>query len=85
MGSLLALACPCLDETVVSRNRSVDTFLLKNVIFLHFLTNTFNECTYLDKLNMMNLYLVKFEARWILNERAFCCFIIFFIWKWILT
>ena len=28
-------------------------------------------------LNMMNLYLVKFEARWILNERAFHGFIIF--------
>ena len=36
-------------------------------------------------LNMMNLYLVKFEARWILNERTFYGFIILFIWKWILT
>ena len=36
-------------------------------------------------LNMVNLYLVKIEAQWILNERAFYCFIIFFIWKWILT
>ena len=35
--------------------------------------------------NMMNLYLVKFEAQWILNERMFYCFIILFIWKWILT
>ena len=63
MGSLLALVCPCLDETVASRNRSVDHFLLKNEIFLNFLANTFIECTYLDKLNMVNLYLVKFEAR----------------------
>ena len=29
--------------------------------------------------NMMNLYLVKFEARWILNERAFYYFITLFI------
>ena len=36
-------------------------------------------------LNMVNIYLVRFEARWILNERGFCCFIIFLIWKWILT
>ena len=36
-------------------------------------------------LNMVNLYLVKFEKQWILNERAFYFFIIFFIWKWILT
>ena len=36
-------------------------------------------------LNMVNLYLVRSEARWILNEWAFYCFIIFFIWKWILT
>ena len=36
-------------------------------------------------LNMVNLYLVKFEARWILNEWTFYCFIILFIWKWILT
>ena len=27
-------------------------------------------------LNMMNLYLVKFEAQWILNEQVFNCFII---------
>ena len=33
----------------------------------------------------LNLYLVKFEARWILDEGAFYCFIILFIWKWILT
>ena len=36
-------------------------------------------------LNVVNPYLVKFEARWILNERPFYCFIILFIWKWILT
>ena len=29
-------------------------------------------------LNMMNLNLVKFEVRWILNERALYCFIILF-------
>ena len=34
---------------------------------------------------MVNLYLVKFEARWILNEWKCYCFVIFFIWKWILT
>ena len=33
-------------------------------------------------LNMMNLHLKIFEAWWILSERAFYCFIIFFIWKW---
>ena len=32
-------------------------------------------------LNMLNLYLVKFEVN---LERAFYCFIILFIWKWIL-
>ena len=32
-----------------------------------------------------NESLVKFEARWILTERAFYCSIILFIWKWILT
>ena len=36
-------------------------------------------------LSMVNLYLVKCEARWILNERTFYGFIILFIWKWILT
>ena len=36
-------------------------------------------------LSMVNLYLVNFEARWILNEQTFYCFIIVFIWKWILT
>ena len=36
-------------------------------------------------LDMMNLHLITFEARWILNERVFYCFIIFFILKWILT
>ena len=32
-------------------------------------------------LNMSNLYLVKFEAWWILNEQAFYCFIILFYLK----
>ena len=47
----------------------------------------FRICEFLPNLflNMLNLYLVKFEARSILNERAFYCFIIFSIWKWILT
>ena len=36
-------------------------------------------------LNMMNLYLVKFKAQWILNEWEFSSFIISFIYKWILT
>ena len=36
-------------------------------------------------LDMVNLYLVKFRHRWILNERTFYSFIILFIWKWILT
>ena len=36
-------------------------------------------------LDMVNLHLIIFEAWWILNERAFYCFIIFFILKWILT
>ena len=36
-------------------------------------------------LDMMNLHLIIFEAWWILNERVFYCFIIFFILKWILT
>ena len=36
-------------------------------------------------LNMVNLYQVRIEARWTLNELAFYCFIIFFIWKGILT
>ena len=35
--------------------------------------------------DMMNLHLIIFEAWWILNKRAFYCFIIFFILKWILT
>ena len=36
-------------------------------------------------LGMMNLHLIILEAWWILNEREFYYFIIFFIWKWILT
>ena len=36
-------------------------------------------------LNVVNLYLIKSYERWILNKRAFYCFIIFFIWQWILT
>ena len=36
-------------------------------------------------LDEVNLYLMKFRHRWILNERTFCSFIILFIWKWILT
>ena len=35
--------------------------------------------------DMVNLDLIIFEARWILNERAFYYFIIFFVWKRILT
>ena len=35
-------------------------------------------------LDVVNLYLIKFKKRWILNKRAFYSFIIFFIWKWIL-
>ena len=34
--------------------------------------------------SMGNLHLIIFEAWWILNERAFYCLIIFFVWKWIL-
>ena len=36
-------------------------------------------------LDVVNLYLIKFKERWILNERAFYSFTILFIWKWILT
>ena len=36
-------------------------------------------------LDVVNLYLMKFRHRWILNERTFYYFIILFIWKWILT
>ena len=36
-------------------------------------------------LDVVNLYLIKFRHRWILNERTFYSFIILFIWKWILT
>ena len=36
-------------------------------------------------LDEVNLYLMKFRHRWILNERTFYSFIILFIWKWILT
>ena len=36
-------------------------------------------------LDQMNLHLITFEAKWILREHAFYCFIIFFILKWILT
>ena len=36
-------------------------------------------------LDVVNLYLIKFKERWILNERAFYSFIISFIWKWIFT
>ena len=36
-------------------------------------------------LGMMNLHLILFEAWWILNERVWYCFIIFFISKWILA
>ena len=40
-------------------------------------------------LDVVNLYLIKFRERWILNERAFYSFIILliilFIWNWILT
>ena len=36
-------------------------------------------------LDVVNLYLMKFRHRWILNERTFYSFIILFIWKWILT
>ena len=36
-------------------------------------------------LDVVNLYLIKFKKRWILNEREFYSFIILFIWKWILT
>ena len=36
-------------------------------------------------LYVVNLYLIKFRHRWILNERTFYSFIILFIWKWILT
>ena len=36
-------------------------------------------------LDMMNLHLIIFKAWWILNERAFYCFIIFVALKWILT
>ena len=36
-------------------------------------------------LDVVNLYLMKFKKRWILNKREFYYFIILFIWKWILT
>ena len=36
-------------------------------------------------LDIVNLYLMIFEAWWILNENVIYCFIILFIWKWILT
>ena len=36
-------------------------------------------------LDVVNLYLMNFRHRWILNERTFYSFIILFIWKWILT
>ena len=36
-------------------------------------------------LDTVNLHLIIFEAWWILNERAIYCFIIFFVWKRILT
>ena len=36
-------------------------------------------------LDVVNLDLIKFRHRWILNERTFYSFIILFIWKWILT
>ena len=36
-------------------------------------------------LDVVNLYLMKFWHRWILNERTFYSFILLFIWKWILT
>ena len=36
-------------------------------------------------LDLVNLHLIIFEAWWILNGRAFYCFITFFVWKWILT
>ena len=36
-------------------------------------------------LDEVNLYLMKFRHRWILNEHTFYSFIILFIWKWILT
>ena len=34
---------------------------------------------------MVNLHWIIFEAWWMFNERAFYCFIIFFVWKRILT
>ena len=36
-------------------------------------------------LDMVNLYLMIFEAWWILNENVFYCFFILINWKWILT
>ena len=36
-------------------------------------------------LDVVNLDLIKFRHRWILNERTFYSFIILFIWKCILT
>ena len=43
------------------------------------------ECSPNNFLDVVNLYLKNFKERWILNERAFCSFIILFIWKWIFT
>ena len=36
-------------------------------------------------LDVVNLNRIRSNERWILNERAFYCFIILFIWKLILT
>ena len=74
MGTLNSPSSRVVKDSTPSRRR-----ILR---YINFGIGEFSPILFLD---LMNLHLITFEARWILNQCAFYCVIIFFILKWILT
>ena len=66
-------------------SRIVKDLTLSRRQILRYINFGIGESWPISFLDLVNLHLITFEARWILNEHAFYCFIIFFILKWILT
>ena len=71
-----------LELTLLKGRQRFDTVSTSNLKVYRFRDGESSPSLILDE---VNLYLIKFKERWILNERAFYSLIILFIWKWILT